>query len=370
MLEKEITFDKFIRGLLIFAGIVCIILFINYLESVLTPFFIAWFIAYLIYPVVHFFQYKLHLHSRILSILVTLAIVGTIVYAFCAFTFPQVASEVTLFKDSTMKFISSGSNNKSISPQVEKFITEQARLINWDKVITQKNVISVIREAVPKVWDVVYQTANVLITFISSCIAILYLFFILCDYEKLSSGVMKLFPKKNRKFFVTLSEDLQRGMNRYFRGQAIIALCVGILFSVGFVIIHFPLAIPLGLFIGALSFVPYLHALGLIPAVLFSLIKAADTGQNFWVVLLSALAVFLVVQIIQDTILTPRIMGNAMGLPPFLILLALSVWGYLLGIIGMIIALPVTTLIISYYRRYITKDIPLPPPDETPSETV
>lgn len=367
MLEKEITFDRFIRGLLIFAGIVCIILFINYLQSVLVPFFVAWFIAYLIYPVVHFLQFRLHLRSRILSIFVTLALVGGLVYGFCAFTFPQVASEVELFKESTMKFLSNGSNNKSISPQVEKFITEQARLINWDKIVTQKNIISVVREAVPKVWDVIYQTANILITFISSCIAILYLFFILCDYEKLSNGVMKLFPRKNRKFFVTLFDDLQRGMNSYFRGQALIALCVGILFSIGFVIIGFPLAIPLGLFIGALSFVPYLHALGLIPAILFSLLKAADTGQNFWVVLLSALAVFLVVQIIQDTILTPRIMGNAMGLPPFLILLALSVWGYLLGIIGMIIALPVTTLIISYYRRYVTKDLPLPS-NETSSE--
>ena len=150
-------------------------------------------------------------------------------------------------------------------------------------------------------------------------------------------------------------------MNNYFRGQAIISVCVGILFSIGFVLIQFPLAIPLGIFIGVLSFVPYLHALGLIPVVLLSLIKAADTGQNFWLVLVCALCVFLLVQIIQDTVLTPRIMGSAMGLPPFLILLALSVWGYILGIIGMIIALPITTIMISYYRRYITKDIPIPP---------
>ena len=360
MLEKKITFDSFIRGILVLALIVAILMLVRYLEDVLTPFFIAWFIAYLIYPVVAFIQYKLHLHYRILSILVTLALAIGLVYAFCAVTVPQVATELEHFKESAVKFIQNGANNTSISPKVEAFIHEQAKLVNLDKVITQKNVLSVIKETVPRVWSVVYQTANMLITLISSCIAILYLFFILVDYEKLSRGVIQLFPKRNRKFFGTLFSDLQHGMNSYFRGQALISVCVGILFSIGFMIIQFPLAIPLGIFIGILSFVPYLHALGLVPTLLFALIKAADTGQNFWMVLLSALAVFLIVQIIQDTVLTPRIMGSAMGLPPFLILLALSVWGYMLGIIGMIIALPVTTLLISYYQRYVTKEN-LPP---------
>ena len=358
MFEKKITFDSFIRGLMVVAAIALVVLLLNYLESVLAPFFIAWFVAYLIYPIVTFFQQRLHLHSRILSIIVTLAIAIGLVYGFCALTFPQVMKEVEHFQESSMRFLSDGSNNKSISPQIEQFFKEQAEHFNWEKVISQNDIIDVVREAVPKLWSVICQTANILITFISSCIAILYLFFILIDYEKLSRGVMQLFPKKKRKFFDTLLNDLQHGMNNYFRGQAIISVCVGILFSVGFMIIRFPLAIPLGLFIGALSFVPYLHALGLIPVVLFSLIKAADSGQNFWIVLASALAVFLIVQIIQDMVLTPRIMGNAMGLPPFLILLALSVWGYLLGIIGMIIALPLTTLLISYYKRYIIKESP------------
>ena len=358
MFEKKITFDSFIRGLMVVAAIALVVLLLNYLESVLAPFFIAWFVAYLIYPIVTFFQQRLHLHSSILSIIVTLAIAIGLVYGFCALTFPQVMKEVEHFQESSMRFLSDGSNNKSISPQIEQFFKEQAEHFNWEKVISQNDIIDVVREAVPKLWSVICQTANILITFISSCIAILYLFFILIDYEKLSRGVMQLFPKKKRKFFDTLLNDLQHGMNNYFRGQAIISVCVGILFSVGFMIIRFPLAIPLGLFIGALSFVPYLHALGLIPVVLFSLIKAADSGQNFWIVLASALAVFLIVQIIQDMVLTPRIMGNAMGLPPFLILLALSVWGYLLGIIGMIIALPLTTLLISYYKRYIIKESP------------
>jgi predicted PurR-regulated permease PerM len=80
--------------------------------------------------------------------------------------------------------------------------------------------------------------------------------------------------------------------------------------------------------------------------------------------LLCALAVFVVVQAIQDLILTPRIMGSAMGLNPAIILLSLSVWGSLLGIIGLIIALPLTTLLISYYRRFVIKETD----EETPKQ--
>ncbi len=145
-------------------------------------------------------------------------------------------------------------------------------------------------------------------------------------------------------------------MNKYFRGQAIVAACVGVLFSIGFLIIGFPMAIGLGLFIGLLNMVPYLQLVGFIPTILLAIVKSADTGQNFWVVLLSALAVFAVVQTIQDTILTPKVMGKVTGLNSAIILLSLSIWGALLGILGMIIALPMTTLLLSYYQKYVIKN--------------
>ena len=72
--------------------------------------------------------------------------------------------------------------------------------------------------------------------------------------------------------------------------------------------------------------------------------------------LLGCFIVFLVVQGIQDLFLVPKIMGKAMGLNPAVILLSLSIWGSLLGIVGMIIALPVTTLLISYYKRFVIRE--------------
>ena len=160
-------------------------------------------------------------------------------------------------------------------------------------------------------------------------------------------------PKKYRKTVTGILNDVKDGMNRYFRGQALVALCVGILFSIGFLIIDFPLAIGLGLFIGALNMVPYLQIIGFVPTIMLAILKAADTGDNFWIIIASAAAVFIVVQIIQDGYLVPRIMGKITGLNPAIILLSLSIWGSLMGMLGMIIALPLTTLMLSYYQRYI-----------------
>ena len=96
------------------------------------------------------------------------------------------------------------------------------------------------------------------------------------------------------------------------------------------------------------------------------MLKAADTGQNFWWVFGMAVAVFAIVQIISDMVVTPKIMGKAMRLNPAILLLSLSVWGALLGFIGLIIALPLTTILIAYYQRYITKDEVAISIEETP----
>ena len=199
-------------------------------------------------------------------------------------------------------------------------------------------------------------TFGVIVSIVSGFIVLLYLFFILLDYESYTENWKKFVPVKQREKATTLFHDVARKMNAYFRGQSLIALCVGILFSIGFTIIDLPMAIALGLFIGLLNLVPYLQTIGFIPATILALLKAADTGQNFWIIMLLVLLVFVVVQSIQDLILTPKIMGSMMGLNPAAILLSLSIWGSLLGFIGLIIALPLTTIIIMYYQDYIARD--------------
>lgn len=99
-----------------------------------------------------------------------------------------------------------------------------------------------------------------------------------------------------------------------------------------------------------------MQALGIIPLGLASLLMAAQTGENAFVCMLLGYGVLMIVQIIQDMIIVPRIMGQTMGMRPSLILLVLSIWGYLLGFFGMLIALPITMFIYSLYMRYVLQD--------------
>lgn len=221
-----------------------------------------------------------------------------------------------------------------------------------------KDFSDAIKTTMPKVFSVVSQTATVLMSIVASMITLLYMFFILLDYETLTANWVRIFPKKNRPFWSALMKDVERELNNYIRGQGLVALCMGIMFCIGFTIIGFPMAIGLGILIGIMDLVPYLHTFALIPTAFLAMLKAADTGQNFWLVFGLAVLVFCVVQVITDMVVTPKIMGKAMGLNPAILLLSLSVWGALLGFLGLIVALPLTTLIIAYWQRYVTKEKP------------
>lgn len=363
IIEEKITFDKFIRWALTALVVVVVLLLVNYLGSVLLPFFVAWLLAYLIYPIVKFVQYKMHVPTRVLSIIVSLlfliAVIGGVFYLII----PPMIGQFDKFCEVLSNYLHEKTHISNFPVAIQQWID-----VNKDNILDffkQKDVAEAIRSAMPKVFSVIGQTASVIISVVASLITLLYLFFILLDYEKLASGFIKIFPKKSRPFWRELTGDVEREMNNYIRGQSLVALCIGVLFCIGFTIIDFPMAIGLGILVGILSLIPYVHGLAFIPMVFLSLLKAADTGQNFWIIFASATAVFVVVQAITDMVLTPKIMGKAMSLNPAVILLSLSVWGALLGFIGLIVALPLTTLIIAYYQRYVTKeDVYAPSPTE------
>lgn len=352
MERKKITFDSFIRGSIGCVIIIGILMLIERLSGVLLPFFIAWLIAYLVYPLVKFFQYRLKLKSRLLSIFCALFIITLTGVAIFYLLIPPMISEMGRMNKLLVSYLSHGGGT-NIPHTLSEFIHEYIDLAAINQMLSEENILATIKTTLPKMWAILAESINILFSIFASFIILLYVIFILLDYEAIAEGWLHLLPNKYRHFASHLVYDIQNGMNKYFRGQALVALCVGILFSIGFLIIDFPMAIALGLFIGALNMVPYLQIIGFFPTLILAILKAADTGDNFWVVIAGALAVFTIVQIIQDTLLVPKIMGKITGLNPAIILLSLSIWGSLMGMLGMIIALPLTTLMLSYYQRFI-----------------
>ena len=372
-MSKEITFDKFIRWAGIVTLVFAVLYITNYLSEVLLPFFIAWFFAYLLYPVVKFIENKLHVKVRAISILLAMgaaiAIVGGVIWLII----PPMIDQFDKLGEVLTRWVHQTTHTNNLTMLIKEWLQDNQTTI--ERFLKSKDFSDALKTTMPKVFSVVSQTATVLMSIVASMITLLYMFFILLDYETLTANWVRIFPKKNRPFWSALMKDVERELNNYIRGQGMVALCMGIMFCIGFTIIGFPMAIGLGILIGIMDLVPYLHTFALIPTAFLAMLKAADTGQNFWVVFGLAVLVFCVVQVITDMVVTPKIMGKAMGLNPAILLLSLSIWGALLGFLGLIVALPLTTLLIAYWQRYVTREKPQyeeklgQEPPETATET-
>ena len=353
MTRKEITFDQFIR--ILFGLAICAVVYflLKKLSGVLMPFVVAWLIAYMLNPFVKFVQNKCRVKPRWLAILITFVLFIVLIGGVCWLIIPAAINEILLLKNIIVKYVHDNNLSDFFTEYIMPYISSTEDV---GKYFSVNDLTTFLNTMLPKIFSLISSSISAIWGAVMFLVTFIYLFYILMDYDNMSSGYIKFVPKSKRAFVQGLVSDVEEGMNSYFRGQSLVALLVGILFSIGFLIIGFPMAIPLGLFIGFLNLVPYLQIVGLLPTVILSLLKAYETNQNFWGILVSALLVFAVVQIIQDGFLVPKIMGNVTGLNGAVILLSLSVWGVLLGFVGLIIALPLTTLLISYYKRYVIAD--------------
>ncbi|MDE7124985.1 MAG: AI-2E family transporter [Muribaculaceae bacterium] len=348
MPTSPLTIDKIAR--IIFAGtiILALVWLVGILENVLLPFCLACLISYMLEPLVELNMKWMHARSRVLPAFATLievgALLGTIIY----FILPSLSSEINQMGEMIKKAITGNNALHGSYPAVHNWIESHLSLETLDKMIENHRIEEIVNSGASvlgKSVDFVFHTLEWLITFI-------YVIFILIDYPRLMRGFRMLVPPKYRPIAFRLADDIKTNMNRYFRGQALIAGFATVFYCIGFSIVGIPLAIILGVLVGILYMIPYFQYITLIPVALVCFISTMESG-SFWIIFGECILVYFISQCICDYILTPKIMGKALGLNPAIILLSLSIWGTLMGIIGMIIALPLTTLILGYYQEFI-----------------
>ncbi|MCS5664172.1 MAG: AI-2E family transporter [Flavobacteriales bacterium] len=335
--------------------IISILAYLIYtLKSVLAPFFIALFIAYLMNPLIAFIQEKLKIKKRGFAVaigLCTSTLFVTLIFLISTPIINQEFQKATILVKEYAEFIPPIPTQ--LNDQINDFMTSD----HTKDFINSSSINETIDKITPLLKSLFSESLDLLMGIFGIFFILIYLVFILLGYPKLNESWISWIPGKYRDIAQDIANDLNSGMRSYFRGQATIAFIVGILFCVGFKIIGLPLGILLGLVVGSLNLVPYMQILGFIPAFLLSILHSLETGQNIWISLGATALVFLIVQLIQESILIPKIMNKVTGLHPAIILLSLSVWGSLLGLTGLIIALPISTLLISYYKRYITRKL-------------
>ena len=349
-----------VRSIITVLVLAVLYILIRRLSGVLLPFLISFVVAYMLAPIVKFFQETCRLKNRLLSILVTLLLISGIISGVVAAVVPAISKQATSLSQSIKHYINQGDSIQYFSPEFNAEIKELIQGLDIKAILQNNEVKEGIKKAIPVLSKWIGNGINALGGLAVAFVCILYIIFLLIDYEKITKNWLKYIPERFSGTIQMLTTDLDRNMNAYFRGQALVAGIVGILFAIGFQIIGLPMGIGIGLMIGVLNHVPYMQALGIPPCILLALIQASETGRPAWVTLLCLAAVFIIVQAIQDMVLVPKIMGDVTGMGPAWILLSLSIWGSLLGIVGMIIALPLTTLLVSYYKRFILriKDTP------------
>lgn len=368
--NKPYTFDRTIRILFTVGMLVGTIWMLGYLSSVLIPFVIASLLAYIMNPTVEFFNRKVRNHT--FAIALTLFIYISSLSLLLWLIVPMIVEQIVEMGQLLSQIV----KNSSITDSASRDFTQKFWLLvkNYLEksdiagMLQSENLFSLLQQVSSKILPgfvgFLSGTANFVIGLLGLAVIMLYLVFIMHDFQKLSEGWKKLLPGKYKNKVIEFTEEFNDGMKRYFRGQALIASIVGILFAIGFYIIDLPMGIVLGLFIGLLNMVPYLQTIGLIPAFLFAVLEALQSGNSVWIAVLLVTVVFIIVQTFQDMYLVPKIMGKVTGFSPAIILLSLSVWGKVLGFFGLIIALPMTALMLAYYKRFLLADtIDLPDED-------
>lgn len=341
------TFDKVVRILATLIVVAVIVWLINYLRNVLLPFCVACLIAYILEPLVEFQLEKFHLKYRAIAVLLTLLEVGAAVTLLGYFFIPMAINEIGQLD----KMIADSRDVSSpfIPVEVQDYFRDILSSDNISQLISGSHFQSLLTKSsslLSTIIDYVLHTIEWLLTFI-------YVIFVLLDYPHLMRGFRLLVPPRYRRVAYRLGNDIKDSMNRYFRGQVVIAMCAAVFYCIGFSIVGLPLSIILGITVGILYLIPYFQYVTLIPVVILCYMNSMTGAVSFWPEVGKCILVYAVSQSICDYVLTPKIMKKALGLNPAIILLSLSVWGTLLGIIGMIIALPMTTLLLAYYKEYV-----------------
>lgn len=328
--------------------------FVKTFSGVLWPLATAGILSMIFRPFVLFLQQKAKF-NRTWSIITLFVCALLILSGLLLLVIPKLVDQILLFIEYLPELFQRVRETFAEHyPKVIEFISNKLGDENVD----------MLQEKLSNAASGLLQTSEIAIanvaSFVSSTIAIgtglaivpVYLFFMLESRRRLTRDLKKQlsFIRQDwRDDLIFLIQEFIGSVVSFFRGQIVIALIMGILLAIGFFAIGLNFAIILGLAIGILNVIPYLGSIiGLSVALPLAYFQKDGGGVNL---LLLSIGVFMAVQMIEGYLLTPRIMGKSTGLHPMVIIIAIFFWGTALdGILGMILAIPLTAFFVVAWR--------------------
>ncbi|MBU1881590.1 AI-2E family transporter, partial [bacterium] len=319
-----------------------LILLTYILRSVLLPVLIALLFAYLLDPVIDRLErWRL---NRSLAILILAVVVLIVVGTLGGFLALQAQQEMVAFYKKLPDYLNriqtdfvpwvETTLNITLPHTMEEFAGE-----------LRTNLLNIDPASLRPVTTFASKLSSSTLALISSILGLIiipvFLFYFLRDWDKIMTQVLALIPLKQRDYVLTKAAKIDEIVGAFIRGQLTVAITLGILYSSGLVIIGLDLAVVIGMLAGIGFIIPYLGTvLGIIAATVMALVQFGIAWQ-----VLGAWAVFGVVQLFEGTILTPKIMGEKVGLSPVAVIFSLMVGAKLMGVVGMLIAVPAAAVL-------------------------
>ncbi|MBS4535376.1 AI-2E family transporter [Clostridium sp. D2Q-14] len=353
--EKRLYISRKQRIISILIFIFLIIIYYIYndnsLRGIVFTIFISIIIAYIINPVVNFLESK-RIKRIYGTLLVYLSIIG-IIYLIAVLIFPAIFKEVK----NLIELLPEYANN--ISKFIDNFYDNYYR--NIENLPFGLNEISnSIENNITEIQNILIDgikgSMDFLMSFFSKALNIflipIIVFYLVKDKEFFKKNIEMTIPKKYRADIISLAKKIDYSLGNFIRGQFIIAVFVGIFTAISLLILNVNYALIIGFISGITEIIPYFGPIiGGSLAVLFALLESPM--KAVW-----ALILFVVIQQIEGNILQPKIMGDKVGLHPLLVIIALLVGGNLMGILGMLLAIPITTtlkIILSFIVEKISE---------------
>jgi len=328
-----------------------IIWFAIQLKSVLLPLAIAGIVAYLLQPVVDFLQAKRI--PRVAAILSVFAAIVIFFAGFLVFLGPKVYEQGVSLTNGIPDYINHlWANTKDYLKDKPDLEEEASKAQQW--ILQEWPNYSA--QAAQYAWKALGSALNSFGLIMGLAVIPIYVFYFLRDQAKIESNWESYLPlhrSKLRDELIVVIREINKYMITFFRGQVVVAIILGILTSIGLSLIGLKYALLIGLITATFSIVPYL---GVILSITPALIIAYTQSNGSWAFVGWTAVVFACVQMSEGMFISPKIMGDATGLHPVTIIVAILVWSTILGgLLGAILAVPLTATLKVLMYRYVWK---------------
>jgi predicted PurR-regulated permease PerM len=314
------------------------------LAPVLTPFIVGAVLAYALHPAVE--RLASRRVPRLLAVLGVEVLFIIVVLAVLLLIVPIISKELPLLREQIP--LLADKLNRSLAPWLAQFGIQVSLDIAGIKAFVLKYLDANIEDGLAAALSSARIGGSIVLAVIGNLVLVpVVLFYLLIDWPRLVERTQALVPPRMRAQVAGFLDECDGVLGQYLRGQLLVMLILATFYSIGLALFGFDLALPVGVFTGLAIFIPYLgFGLGLVLALLAGVLQFAS-----WYGVIAVAVVFGVGQLVESLYLTPRLVGERIGMNPLMVIFALLAFGHLFGFVGVLIALPVSALLVVAVRR-------------------